>query len=257
VISCLKIFGERNSGTTFVQRLLAQNLPVRILPGGVPRVIYRGLPFEFVRDMWFRWTDRRNLGWKHAFPDVENIRKFSLRKPLAVVCVCKNPYAYLLSLFRRPYHLGFSEGNFFSFLNTPCSIVRRERAPGVFQNPVELWNSKNRAFLDLSLSNLPAMLLRYEDVLANPEAAVEKISRGFQLKRQGQFRGVYLSAKGDKGRKFDDFQLYYLKEKWRDELMQREVEFINRFLDADLCRDLGYDVLNPGDFGKRYFADGG
>ncbi len=245
MISCLKIFGERNSGTTFVQRLLAQNLPVRILPGGVPRIIYRGLPFEFVRDMWFRWTDRKNLGWKHGFPDVEKIRKFSAQRHLVVVCVCKNPYAYLLSLYRHPYHLNSTANSFLSFLKTPCPVVRREHAARAFQNPVELWNVKNRALLELSKSKLPVILLRYEDVLAAPEIAVENVASISKLKMNDAFQGVYLSTKGEDGRHFEEYRSYYLDEKWRTNLSEENVRRINRDLDHKLCGELGYEVINP------------
>lgn len=247
----LKVFGERNSGTTFVQSLLAQNLPVKILPGATPWILYRGFPFELVRDTWFWWTEKRNLGWKHRFPDEMNIREFSKKKQLLVVSVFKNPYAFLLSLFKRPYHLGLRSKTFTAFLREPCPVVRREHAKGAFNNPIELWNAKNRVLLDLSQLNLPVILLRYENVLADPEAAVERIGRVCHLKQTGLFRGVPCSTKRDRERSFEDFQSHYLNEKWQADLTREQVEIINDFLDIHLCRELGYAVLDAESFAKR------
>jgi len=247
----LKIFGERNSGTTFVQLLLEQNLPVKALPGGIPRFLYRALPFEFVRDVWFRCTDRNNLGWKHGFPDETSIRKFLNKKQLILVCVCKDPYSFLLSLFRRPYHLNLNGGTFTEFLESPYASVKREHAKAAFKNPVELWNAKNRALFDLSQLDLPVVLFRYEDVLADPEAAVERIGKVYHLKQTELFRGVPCSTKRDRERSFEDFRSHYLNEKWKDDLEREHVERINSSLDTDLCRELGYAVLDVESFAKR------
>jgi len=251
VSTWLKIFGERNSGTTFVQLLLEQNLPVKILPGGIPGILYRALPFEFVRDVWFRCTDRNNLGWKHGFPDEINIRSFMNKKQLIVVCVCKNPYSFLLSLFRRPYHLNLNGETFTAFLGSPCAVVSREHAKTAFKNPVELWNAKNRALFDLSHLDLPVVLFRYEDVLADPQAIVEKIGRKFHLKEAELFRGVPRSTKRDRGITFEKFRDHYLNEKWKDNLEREHVERINSSLDTDLCRELGYAVMDAESFAKR------
>jgi len=241
----LKVFGERNSGTTFIETLLAWNLPIRVLPGGVPRALYRGLPVEFVRDMWFYWTEKKNLGWKHGFPVECLIRGFAGRQSLAVVGVCKNPYSWLLSLHRHPYHLGKRCQTFADFLDVPCSVVRREHAKGSFQNPIELWNIKNRVLLKLSKSKLPVILLRYEDVLAAPEIAVKNVASISKLKMNDVFQGVYLSTKGEDGRHFEEYCSYYLDEKWRTNLSEENVKRINRDLDRKLCEELGYEVIDP------------
>jgi|GEM_PF-341339 len=241
----LKVYGERNSGTTFIEKLLALNLPVKVLPGGVPKLLYRGLPYELFRDSWFFWTESRNLGWKHGIPVPGLIRNFMAKHRLIVVAICKNPYAWLLSFYRHPYHLVKKWGSFSAFLEAQCNVVRRENAKGLFQNPVELWNVKNRALLELSKSKLPVILLRYEDVLAAPEIAVENVASISKLKMNDAFQGVYFSTKREDNRHFEEYRSYYLDEKWRTNLSEENVRRINRDLDHKLCGELGYELINP------------
>ncbi|NPA93438.1 MAG: hypothetical protein GXO56_07140, partial [Chloroflexi bacterium] len=74
--SVLKIYGERNTGTNYLSQLVALNLPqVRLLPGVVPRWLQLFFPrAEAPRDLYFQWTFKRNLGWKHAMaPTAEQL----------------------------------------------------------------------------------------------------------------------------------------------------------------------------------------
>jgi hypothetical protein len=92
----VKIYGERNSGTTYLEALLTLNLDIDCLRGGLPKLIRRLLPrSEIARDWYFRATRRRNLGWKHASaPSPEQLaqaRTDSAR--LLFLTLTKNPYA--------------------------------------------------------------------------------------------------------------------------------------------------------------------
>lgn len=65
-----KLYGERNTNTNYLGKLLELNVEVGQLPGVVPKSIFRlqnWLPGdERVRDWYFAATFRTNLGWKHA-----------------------------------------------------------------------------------------------------------------------------------------------------------------------------------------------
>jgi hypothetical protein len=53
----VKIYGERNSGTTYLEALLTLNLDIDCLRGGLPKLIRRLLPrSEIARDWYFRAT---------------------------------------------------------------------------------------------------------------------------------------------------------------------------------------------------------
>ena len=61
----IKVLGERNTGTNYLQQLLELNLDADLLPGTVPPFVPGSAP-EFVRDAYFTLTGAANLGWIHA-----------------------------------------------------------------------------------------------------------------------------------------------------------------------------------------------
>lgn len=82
-IEFIKIYGERNSGTNYVNQLLKANLKqVTFLDHKHERRGY--------------WSD-----WKHGLP---NIKNKNVNKTL-FICIIRDLEPWLISFFRRPYHL--------------------------------------------------------------------------------------------------------------------------------------------------------
>jgi len=103
----VKIYGERNTGTSYLEALLVRNLAVDCLRGGVPRSIRRFFAdSERARDWYFQATYRNNLGWKHACLPAESQLAIARTDSTEVLLLTltKNPYAWLLSFYRKPYH---------------------------------------------------------------------------------------------------------------------------------------------------------
>ncbi len=243
----LKIYGERNSGTNYLQALLTRNLRVRCLAGGAPKVLQRIAPTsERTRD-WVSWATRsRTLGWKHALPPTPDqlaARRLDVRK-VVFVTITKNPYSWLVSLYRRPYHARRSYSSFTQFLSEPWETVGRENAPGAFTSPVDMWNKKNAAYLALA-DYATSVNCRYEDLLAAPLAFVGELSDDFRIeKRIHPFENVDPATKGaDRGKTYRDYRAYYLEERWRDELDSTSLQLINDRLDFDLMSHHGYSRI--------------
>jgi hypothetical protein len=239
-VRALKLYGERNTGTNFVSQLVAVNLPVGLLRGTAPKWWTRMRPkSERLKDLYFLFTYPRNLGWKHAVaPNADELRRlFTARRGIGCVTVTKNPYAWLLSLHRRPYHNWSRPPEFLQFLETPWPTVRRERAPGPYASPIVMWNAKTAAYLAMG----PAVLnLRYEDVLEDPPAAIGRIKDHFGLRTLGaDFVNVTVSTKPD-ARTFDDYRTFYTGQEWRAQLSAAAVKVINRQLDPGLVARFGY-----------------
>jgi len=247
----IKVFGERNSGTNFISQLIQRNLDVRLLPGGVPRLLYRLLPMEWPRDLWFFITSQWNLGWKHRYPDKVQVLHFSRKHPLVIVTVSKNPYAWLLSMFRRPYHLQWKGGMFDDFLHTLCPVVGREKAEKLTPDPVHLWNWKHAAYRGFSELSVPWVHLRYEDVLRDPERAIGRVAEACNISQHHPFESVLSSTKGEPGKTFLDYREYYLRGEWRRKFYANQVSWINERLDANLCRMYGYDWEDPASYPPR------
>lgn len=241
----LKLYGERNSGTNYVQSLVAANLDVDILRGVAPKWVLRVFRrSETAIDSYFMLARWWNLGWKHAVAPTTVPLRLG-RGPVCFVTLVKNPYSWLLSLHRRPYNRGSRTGRvpFEEFLSSPWVTVRRERAAKAYPNPVELWNAKTHSYLELPQRSR-GVCLRYETVLENPAAAIETLATQLQVpRRTSAFENVDESTKGETDKRFSDYQRYYLQQQWREQLDARAIELINASLDADVVSRAGYSLL--------------
>ncbi len=241
----VKIFGERNTGTNFVAQLLSLNYPVQILGGGPPYWWEKRFGLgDASMSSFFLLTAWRNYGWKHRRIDWSKLGGFSG----VVVTLAKNPYSWLLSLHRRPYHnwdshrLSFSE-----FLAEPWPVMRCDRLDARFVSPVQLWNEKHRSYLCPGGGAIRrCMGERYEDVLDSPEGFLMRFETLSGIDRGSErFRVVSRGAKSaDKERSLDEYRRYYLEERWRSGLLAEDIARINAELDHDLVLKLGYEVLS-------------
>ena len=243
----IKIYGERNTGTNYLLKLLRRNLEVDLLRGVVPW--YVRIPFpqsELARDLYFAVTSRWNLGWKHCLAPlpaaVRALRGHS--DNLLFVTLTKNPYSWLLSLYRHPHHYRRELGTFQQFLTAPWATVRREKTVSEYPNPIIMWNEKNTAYLRLA-AEMPTANLKYEDLLADPEQTLVQLATRYSIKRsRPDFANVIASTKEREGAKdFSYYQNYYLHEQWRAELQALALHTINKYLDFDLMRQFGYKKL--------------
>lgn len=248
----LKLYGERNSGTNYMSRLIAANLVVREIPGVVPRYIRPLIrlmpPGETVRDLYFHLTFHRNLGWKHSeVRPASELRKYRLmRRGVRFVTVTKNPYSWLLSLYRRPYHqLGQRHPDFETFLGSSWRTVGRDGCGRTLDNPIELWNRKNASYL--ALSDFRWLPLTTEEMLKDPERVIDKIGSRLDIpRRSSQFVNIQQSTK-DRSKSFSYYRKYYLEEEWRNDLSDRAIAIINRAVDPVLMRKFGYSMIRSGD----------
>lgn len=246
----VKIYGERNTGTNYLSELLRLNLEVDELPGVAPRNV-RKLQYilpgnELVRDIYFALTYPRNLGWKHSLvkPPAVVGRYRICSTPVSFVTLTKNPYSWLLSLYRRPYHQYFKRRpDLLSFLRSPWKAVGRENAPREISSPVELWNIKNLSYVQLG-SRFPALNITYESLVDDPRLTLERISRMASCTwKQGPFKNVSQSTKrGGKDSEF--YRRYYLQEKWKEDLSPEAIAIINERLSDEAMQHYGYERLN-------------
>jgi len=246
----LKIYGERNTGTNYLSQLVELNLDAELLPGSVPGWMARLPKFipgkETLRDAWFRYSFSRNLGWKHT--KVLSPADLSRQPRVAdvrFVTLTKNPYSWLLSLYKRPYSVWSPRAaDFESFVTSPWRTFARDNSTTVLSSPVQLWNEKNASYIELE-QNFPAIRLRYEDVLLNPSETIDQISERLKVRKiSDQFMNLEESTKRDAST-FSDYQQYYLREQWRTKLSTTAISRINELLDENLVRFYGYSLLTP------------
>lgn len=246
----IKVYGERNTGTNYLHDLIAENLQIELLPGIMPSsFVFRQkflLRQEFIIDLYDRLTYHKTLGWKHALvADKEQILKSKVYndKKIFFVTITKNPYSWLLSLYMRPYHLKVNKDmSFREFIQMPWESVSRERSKKIFENPIQLWNEKNRAYMELG-KNFDTVNVTYEDLLYSPEAIVEKIKDRFSLNNKSDgFKNIMDSTKSE-STKFEDYRDYYLQEAWKEKLADDDIGFINQFLNKEILEYFKYEMI--------------
>lgn len=245
----VKIYGERNTGTNYIDRLIRMNLEAHLLDGVAPgyiQTVQRILPGkQFVRDKYFELTYGKNLGWKHTTvkPEPELRRYDIVKEGVCFVTVTKNPYSWLLSLHRRPYHRYYGEvPDFESFLRAPWKTVGRDNCESVLRDPMELWNIKNGSYL--RLKSLKAANITSESVLADPKALIDRLSDSFSIPTSDRYFSNLDKSTKDKNKNFDYYTDYYLNERWKDELTDEAVSIINSRLDKAVVDYFGYQLLD-------------
>lgn len=245
----VKIYGERNTNTNYLEKLINSNFHVDLLVGTVPPYIYKIQNFlpgnEYLRDLYFKYTADKNGGWKHSFP---KLPKLVSEDPL-VVTLTKNPYAWLISLYSKPYHQSKRYNSFETFLQSEWVSIKRENSPRyMFNNPIELWNHKNRAYLNLK-EKCKLMTLTSEQLITNPSVVLEDISINYDLNyKNGTFVNYTKPAKQDNEKDNQYYKNYYMNELWHNKLSAESLKLINNHLDQSVMEVFNYKVLKPSDF---------
>ncbi len=246
----LKLYGDRNTGTNYLTRLVELNLDISLLPGVVPAWVaslQRLMPgHESLKDAYDLMTRRRTLGWKHAAaPPVAFVRASSACSPgLRFVTLTKNPYSWLLSLFHRPYaSLSAPRTDLFKFALRPFETPRREGLCRLTsRTPIEIWNAKNKSYLELA-GGVPTRHVRYEDLVLNPRATLSDLCSSLAIEpRRVDFVNVEESTKGDHAT-YANYRQRTLTEQWRNALDRETVALVNEQLDGDVMSRFGYERL--------------
>ncbi len=247
-IDKLKIYGERNTGTNYLCRLIETNLQVKLLRGTAPPALRHLRRFfandEHLIDTYFRWSYPFNLGWKHSAPrPLTEITPYPGYRSLSgVIFLVRNPYSWLLSLHKNPYHQTHADApGFDQFLNRIWQMHRRDEIVGAPLNPIQLWNRKIRSYLEFAERR--KILIRFEDLLEDPKRSISHIAQKFEIQPTDcWFTNIEASTKGS-GKDYDGYRAYYRTESWKKNLSADSIRRINKDLDEDLLQALGYTRL--------------
>lgn len=202
---------------------------------------------ELIRDLYFYFTYKKNLGWKHSRVNPFNILKkyaITANKKLCILTITKNPYSWLLSLHRRPYHQYYStKPDFETFLTSPWKTVQRDNTDKkIYPNPVAIWNIKNASYLQLS--NLKKLNITTESMFEDPEAVINKIADQFSISKLSNKFVNYERSTKDKNKDSNYYRDYYLNERWRDDMSKNTLSLINKSVDQKIMSHFGYKILS-------------
>lgn len=207
----IKIYSERNTGSLYLEWLVKNNFKTKVI-------------------------DTFELGWKHRIaPSTEELNSEMKQNVLYLILV-KNPYSWIMSMHKRPFqHEILKDLSFSDFL---------KYSYGDYRNPIVMWNTKNNSYLRMSEYVDHHEIIKYEDLLQNPNEILIGISQKHNFKINGTFRNVnnLLTHKhGITKRSFH--KEHYLNEEWVKKFQPKHIDVINQYLDEELMKKLNYKYL--------------
>lgn len=258
----IKVFGERNTGTRALIRMLSAQKGVQMRPLGergalnlpqnadlraVIEGAYKGKWRKVYRDAL---RDNEQVlacptkAWKHALPVWD--RAFVEKRAHVVFCV-RNPYSWVLSLARRPYHQkGPKTSRVLDFVTQPWLTVSRDNMDAVLRSPMELWNGKVAGYGAFTRqASVPVRVIQFESFVADPEGEVRQILSDFGI----PFGDVSpVTSTKNPEITLEEISTYYRREDWKKTLTADVVTAINGSIDWELAAQYGYYRLNPAEF---------
>ncbi len=262
----VKVFGERNTASRAVHTMI-QTAPlladaslheldqdefakydaiieqICAMYTGPWRRVYR----EAVKDL--RDKEMGELArWKHAAPAYDPIYK---ELDVAVLFLVRNPYSWVQSLSRRPYHcLGRRQQNLEDFLVFPWLCVGRDNVEPILNSPMQLWSLKLAAYRKFQAraaqDGVRSAVVRFEDFVQNPVFAMTRALHSIDVE-SGGLKAVAAATKPEYEYGMDR-KTFYLNECWREDLTSSSVKFINEMVDWSLADSFGYTQLDPETF---------
>ena len=245
----VKIYGERNCGTNYLEKLLEANLNVTLLKFEINRwslFLLKTIKYDFVQDFLHQLNRNKTLGWKHGCPPVKAIQSYK-SEALVIITITKNPYSFLSSLYKNPYHIkGKKPTSLSHFIKNKWTTRPRDLC-GVkhLKSPILLWNIKNKAYLELnSKVSKPVINITYEDLLKNPKECIQTIASKGQIEYLDNttFKNHTVSTKNPE-LTYNNYKYYYLNEEWKGEFSKLDFDFLKTQIDDHLDNHFKYTLL--------------
>jgi len=208
----VKVFGERNTGTNFLNQLLARNTDLNVLGHGGkndnPRQKLKGIRQSAVRIgcadklspqvnrlVLNRLIDEQrkieyldNFGWKHSRVLVGDLKKSPHIKSTLFIFLVRNPWRFVSALHRRPYNLfpaPHPSSSLSCFVESQILANERDNMPSlIVNNPVELWNEKVGSYFDCCEVLDNAIICYYENIVTAVDEFMAAISPVCSVSKQ-------------------------------------------------------------------------
>lgn len=233
-INNLQIFGERYSGTNYLQSLLWENLDKSVIKDD---------PLE-----WY------NYGWKHFplwlnVPFERNPKGSSMKDynfegsdSYLFVIIFRDPYDWVRSIHKRPHHAQNLLHNrpFHEFIQLPwlCEVeIDLNPHTGLyFDNVLKLRSARINNMLLIKERVKNIYYVKYETIRDYPQEVLKEISEIFNIPLNPNFTPI-IAYKGDKDGGAFTKSTYF-------DLSQTELEFINSQLEEAEENRIGYKLLD-------------
>lgn len=195
----LKVFGERNTGTNFLQSFLRLNTSLKVLKGGdggredikrqfkdfvlkhdIKDPFAQKLVMESLLDQESTKRSQINFGWKHANVCPKMLSKASGFEDVCFVFIIRNPWRFISSLHQKPYNLlPKPTADLSHFVRSPIYVNQRDRLSSrLIKSPVELWNRKVRSYFEFNLVHpKQSLIVYYENLVLSPDGFADQLRK--------------------------------------------------------------------------------
>ena len=256
-MTCLftKVFGERNTGATYLGKLIGKNFATDNLRGefGVDKRVMRMVlqtykpkerPYHNNRlqDEYHERILYSDFGWKHAAPPIDVIRAAPHSQSTLFVLLTKHPVHFLTSLHARPGNpfLSDDEIPFEKFLTSEWPLsIRDNLGTENLESPIELWNRKMQTYLQVMDAAENVVHIRYEDILSDFEGQMDRLA-DYIPKITAGYGNIRRSVKAKDNMRYEDYQRRYKYHKLKIDHKKRDLEYIYRKIDTETMSTLGY-----------------
>lgn len=184
MIEEIKVFGERNSGTMYLNKLLKMNiLRCNVLPGNFKK------------------------GWKHGVVNHDQQNK----NTTLFICMVRNLEEWLISMRRRPYHIRIKQKTglpkFLNMeinssdkrLNHPTRVDPNEYGKTIF----DIRYVKIESYKKLFKYCPNVVFLNLKTLQDNPKLVITSICKIFKIKKRFNFEDLTIHTKTGKEEKID------------------------------------------------------
>lgn len=189
-------------------------------------------------------------GWKHWPLQIEPLKmKIDDRFNLMIV---RHPLSWLLSIRKNPYDITCENWDNFStcsfdfqreidqgddFKHGPGEAVGEDNKMH-FRHLIEMWNLYGRGYLN---TNIPGVILRYEDFLAHPQDMLNEIKKQTGIHTTKPYVPMMQPAKKiaqDHG--FESAKQYNLNKQFMVEYDEHLLNYIEDNVDREVMEKFGY-----------------
>lgn len=198
-VCAVKVLGERNSGTHFVEWVIKNNTTLELLPnargtlaeysnlipGKLTNLRYRTPVKRAIADEAHRRDLHVNGGWKHAAATPE-LLEFAGRGSIFLLFVVRHPVSWSQSFHRNPFHANQPVlRDYSAFLRCPwVTNARDELRKPILDSPLDLLALKYESYVRATQSYEHSAIIRYEDLLLDPAETLERL--GFSAHLSGR-----------------------------------------------------------------------
>ena len=254
----IKIFGERNTGTRAIARIIKNNSKSFVYTKketdmfGVFLYLMHFFRLIRIKRKYKQYIKdhvylKQNLTWqwKHCATNFESLDEV---ENVHFVFMVRDPLSWLLSFYKNPYErLIELPEQFGEFIHCEWKTSGRERLKRQTISSIKLYEKKllyYKKFIKfLECNNVSYSIIRFEDLIHDQETEFRKIEK-FLDSPEKEFEELKKSTKG-RDKNIDYYKNYYDNRLWLHEIsdeIRKDFHF-----NEELMRWLNYDA--------RYYVD--